>query len=161
MSGESGLFVLSFAAALGCGVVAGTFFAFSTFVMRALSRLPPTEGIDAMQSINVVVLNPRFLGAFVGMAAACAAVIVWALMRLGRPGSAYLVAGGAVYLAGTFLVTILFNVPLNDSLAAISPTDADAPQRWADYVRRWTIWNHVRTAAGVAALGLLVLGMCR
>ena len=32
-------------AALGCGLMAGVFFAFSTFVMKALSRIPQGEGI--------------------------------------------------------------------------------------------------------------------
>ncbi len=35
-----------------CGLVAGVFFAFSTFVMSGLARLPPADGIRAMQSIN-------------------------------------------------------------------------------------------------------------
>lgn len=51
-------------AALGSGLVAGAFFAFFAFVIKALSRLPPGEGIAAMQSINVAVLNPWFLAAF-------------------------------------------------------------------------------------------------
>ena len=41
------------AAVLGCGLVAGIFFAFSTFVMRALGRRPAGEGIAAMQAINI------------------------------------------------------------------------------------------------------------
>ncbi len=44
--------------ALGSALVAGVFFAFSTFVMKALGRLQPEQGIAAMQSINVTVLNP-------------------------------------------------------------------------------------------------------
>ncbi len=50
-------------------MVGGIFFAFSSFVMRALAKMPDAEGIAAMQSINVVVINPSFLGAFVGSAA--------------------------------------------------------------------------------------------
>ncbi|MGH7600945.1 MAG: hypothetical protein ACREOI_31695, partial [bacterium] len=60
------LFVLTLFAALGCGLIAGVFFAFSAFVMKALSRLPPSEGIAAMQSINVAVINPVFLTVFLG-----------------------------------------------------------------------------------------------
>jgi uncharacterized membrane protein len=37
--------------------------------MKALARVPSAEGMAAMQSINVVVLNPPFLGAFMGTAA--------------------------------------------------------------------------------------------
>ena len=47
------LFALTLFAALGCGLIAGVFFAFSTFVMKALARLPSGEGMAAMQSINV------------------------------------------------------------------------------------------------------------
>ncbi len=55
-------------AALGSALVGGVFFAFSSFVMKALGRVPSSEGIAAMQSINVVVINPSFMGAFMGTA---------------------------------------------------------------------------------------------
>ena len=42
----------TFLLALGCGLVAGVFFAFSTFVMKALGKLPPAQGVAAMQSIT-------------------------------------------------------------------------------------------------------------
>ena len=54
------------ATAIGAALVAGIFYAFSTFVMQALGRLAPREGIAAMQSINVVVINPLFFLAFFG-----------------------------------------------------------------------------------------------
>ncbi len=40
---------------LGSALVGGVFFAFSSFVMKALARVPSPEGIAAMQSINVVI----------------------------------------------------------------------------------------------------------
>jgi hypothetical protein len=41
--------VLTVGAALGCGVIAGVFFAFSSFVMTALAKLPPAgSGGDAV-----------------------------------------------------------------------------------------------------------------
>jgi len=46
------IFILTLVSALGCGLIAGVFFAFSAFVMKALARLPPAQGIAAMQSIN-------------------------------------------------------------------------------------------------------------
>jgi uncharacterized membrane protein len=46
------LLALTLVAALGCGLMAGLFFAFSVSVMKALARLPSAEGIAAMQSIN-------------------------------------------------------------------------------------------------------------
>lgn len=57
-------------AAIGSGVVAGIFFAFSTFVMPALARLPAEQGIAAMQAINVAAPNRWFMGMMFGTAAA-------------------------------------------------------------------------------------------
>ena len=55
-------------ALLGSALIGGVFFAFSSFIMKALARVPSSEGIAVMQSINVVVINPSFIGAFMGTA---------------------------------------------------------------------------------------------
>ncbi len=65
------LFALTLLAALGCGLMAGLFFAFSVCVMKALERLPSAAGITAMQSINVAIINPVFLAVFFGTAVGC------------------------------------------------------------------------------------------
>lgn len=145
------MFVLTLCAALGCGLIAGVFFAFSAFVMKAFARLPPGEGMAAMQAVNVAVLNPLFLGVFVGTAALCAVAVVLSLLRWNEPGSAWLLAGGLLYLVGCFLVTMAFNVPRNEALAKVSPADPNAASLWASYLSSWTAWNHVRTAASLAA----------
>jgi len=151
--GTSGplLFTLNLVTALGCGLVAGVFFAFSTFVMKALARLPAHEGIAAMQSINVVVLNPWFMTALFGTAAACVVALILSIFRWHEPWAVYSFAGALLYLVGTVLVTIVFNVPKNDSLAAIAPADPGGARLWPAYVTGWTTWNHVRTAAALAA----------
>lgn len=148
---EQWLFALTLFAALGCGLVAGVFFAFSTFVMKALSRLPPAEGIAAMQSINVIVLNPWFLGAFLGTAAACVLALISALLRWHEPDAIYLIIGSALYLVGSLLVTIVFNVPRNEALASVVPAAPNSASLWASYVANWTAWNHVRAVASLAA----------
>ena len=151
--------VLTVVAALGSGLVGGVFFAFSTFVMKALSRLPAPEGVAAMQSINITVLNVWFMGAFFGTAAACMVALISSMLRWHEPGSAYLLAGALLYLAGSILVTILFNVPRNDALAALAPTDPAAARLWADYLGSWTAWNHVRTAASLLAAASFILAL--
>ena len=151
--------VLTFISALGSGLMAGFFFAFSVSVMKALDRLPPAQGIAAMQSINVVVINPVFLIAFFGTAVACVAVAVSALFACQEPGAAYLLAGALLYLAGSFLVTIVFNVPRNDALAAVDPSSAAGGALWASYLTAWTAWNHVRTAAALAAAAALSIAL--
>jgi uncharacterized membrane protein len=90
------VFGLTLVAALGCGLIAGVFFAFSSFVMRALGRLPPSGGAAAMQWINVVVLNPVFLGVFVGTAVVCVLVLVAALLRWNDHNSVYMLVGGCL-----------------------------------------------------------------
>ena len=150
-SAEPWLFALALLAALGSGLVAGVFFAFSSFVMKALARIPAGAGIAAMQSINVVVLGPWFVTAFLGTGAACVLALIASLTRWNEPGSACLLAGAVLYQAGTLFVTIAFNVPMNEALRNVSPTDPDGARLWARYVPGWTAWNHVRTAAALAA----------
>ena len=156
---EQLLFLLTLVAALGCGLVAGVFFAFSTFVMKALARLPASQGIAAMQSINVVVLNRWFLGAFLGTAAVCALVMIAAILRWHVPHAVYLLVGSALYLVGSLLVTMVFNVPRNESLALVSPQGSRGAETWALYVSSWTAWNHVRTAASLAAAASFSLAL--
>jgi len=154
------LVVLTFCAALGCGLMAGVFFAFSAFIMKALARLPAPQGIVAMQSINVFAVTPLFMTALFGTAAACLGLAVSALVMWQAPGSSYLLAGSLFYVVGTVMVTIVFNVPRNDALAAVNPASADGARVWAGYVAAWTSWNHVRTAAALAASALLAIAFC-
>jgi uncharacterized membrane protein len=151
--------VLTFAAALGCALMAGLFFAFSVAVMKALGALPPPQGIAAMQSINLVIVNPWFLTVFFGTGAVCIAVIVVALLDWSVAGTAFAVAGGLLYLLGTLLVTIVFNVPRNNALAKALPTSNDGALLWTDYLVTWTGWNHVRTVAALAATACLILAL--
>ncbi len=146
-------------ALLGSALIGGIFFAFSSFVMKALARVPSPEGIAAMQSINVVVLNPSFLGAFVGTAGVSLLVAGLALRGWGTPSAPWLVAGALAYLVGTFLVTALGNVPLNDRLAAVTATDSASIGVWEHYLDRWTLLNTVRTVAAMCAALLFSIGL--
>lgn len=151
------LYTVTLVAALGCGLMAGLFFAFSVSVMRALARLPSTEGIAAMQSINIAIINPVFLAAFFGTTAACVLIVIASLLRWQDAGAVYLLVGGVLYLVGTFLVTLMFNVPKNKALASVRPTEGAS--LWADYLSKWTAWNHVRTAAALAAATSLTIAL--
>jgi uncharacterized protein (TIGR02246 family) len=153
-------FILTLVSALGSGLVAGIFFAFSTFIMRALARLPPVQGIAAMQAINVDVLNKWFFAAFFGTALCCLVLAVSSFFRWHKPDAIYLLAGSSLYLVGTILVTILFNVPLNNGLAAVDPTSDGAGRVWTTYLRNWTAWNHVRTTAALAAAASFSVALC-
>ena len=151
---------LAVVSALGSGLVAGFFFAFSVCVMRALGRLPRDQGIAAMQSINVVVLNPWFFTAFFGTAAVCIILAALSLFNWSESRAIYLLAGSLLYLAGSIFVTIAFNVPLNNALAAINPNSPEGAALWTRYLANWTAWNHVRTAASFAAAALFIAAVC-
>lgn len=151
------LFVLKLFSALGSGLIAGVFFAFSSFVMTALARLSPAQGVAAMQSINVAVINPVFMTAFLGTGVACFFLTGYSLLR--ESGAAYLMVGSLLYLVGTVGVTLVFNVPLNDALARVEPGSADGARLWATYLADWTMWNHVRTGAALGASALLILAL--
>ena len=155
------IYLLTFVVALGSGLVGGIFFAFSNFVMKALARVPPAQGIAAMQSINVVVLNKWFFAVFFGSAVCCLALAITSFVLWQKPGAGYLLIGSLLYLVGTILVTILCNVPLNDALAAVDPSSANAERVWANYLKNWTAWNHVRTIAALAAAASFTVALCR
>ncbi|MGH6807750.1 MAG: DUF1772 domain-containing protein [Ensifer adhaerens] len=151
---------LAFAAAIGSGLMAGLFFIFSVCIMQALSRLPAEQGIAAMNAINVVIQNPLFLSTFMGTAllglVLAVAAFVW-----GGEGSLLLAAGGIVYVVGVLIVTIVFNVPMNDALAAATPGQA-ATEIWQQrFLTDWVWWNHVRTISSIGALALFILGFAR
>lgn len=153
-------FSLMLVAALGCGLVAGVFFAFSTFVIPALARLQPPQGIAAMQSINITAINPLFMIALFGTAFACLLLAVFVLFKWSQPSAVYLLVGSLLYLIGTIAVTIAFNVPLNDALAIVKPDSSEGATLWAKYLTNWTLWNHVRTITAIAAAALFTLSLC-
>lgn len=152
-------FVLNLLAALGSGCIAGVFFAFSSFVLPALARLPGAAGAVAMQSINVVVLNRSFLGVFLGTGFASVLLVADALWRSSAAGSKLRLAGGALYLLGSVLVTRVCNVPWNDMLARWSPDMPGAGRAWLRFVSAWSSWNHVRSGASLVAAALFTLAL--
>jgi uncharacterized membrane protein len=156
---EQLLFGLKFLSALGAGLMAGLFFVFSTFMMTALGRLPPATGISAMQSINVTILNPIFFLVFFGTAVASLVLAIAAVVRWSEPGAVALLAGGLLYLLGNILVTMAFNVPLNNALAAVKPDSAEGAILWTRYLSEWTAWNHVRTVSCLAAMASFIMAL--
>jgi uncharacterized membrane protein len=142
--------------AIGSGMIAGLFFAFSAFIMTSLARIPHEAGIAAMQSINKVIVKSLFMPVFFGTTFAGLLLAGAALFRWGEPGAMAMLTGGIVYAAGMFLCTVIFNVPLNNALAAADPGSAEAANVWSRYLKDWTTWNHLRTLASMIACGLFI-----
>lgn len=153
------LYVVTLAAALGAALIAGICFTFNNSVLPALTRLPAQQGMSAMQTINSVILNRPFLGAFVGTTVGCAGLLAHALWNWSAPGSGLRLAGSLSYLFGVLVVTRARNIPENERLAALPAQGEQAAEAWAQYVRRWTFWNAVRWVLSLAAAALLVLAL--
>ncbi|MFJ1539101.1 DUF1772 domain-containing protein [Micromonospora chalcea] len=137
-------------ATVGAGLMAGLFAAFSYAVMPALRGADDRTFVDAMQRINVTIVNGWFLLAFLGtpLLATLAAVLAW--RGEARPALAWIVAGLALYLV-MFVVTVAVNVPLNDALAAAGSADLAAARE--RFESTWVAWNVVRALANTAGLG--------
>lgn len=147
--------VLVAATALGSATVGGVFFAFDAFVLHGLTALPDGRGAQAMRSINISAVRPALMTALFGTAALAVAVGVLAVRSDDGTYAALLGVGAGAYLFGTVLTTVVWNVPLNNALAA-----ADGTAGWAGYLRRWKTANRFRMVfalAGAAAL-LVALG---
>lgn len=148
--------VLLWFSAIGCGLIAGLYFAFSTFIMSALGRIEPHAGIASMNSINVVIQRSLFMPLFLGTTLATLVMAVMALFQWNQPEALALFGGGVIYVVGMFVCTMVFNVPLNNALASVDPASANGADVWARYLRDWTFWNHVRTIASTAAMALFI-----
>lgn len=124
-------------------IMMGLYFTFSNTVMRVLSTR--SYGANTMIEINRLILNPIFL--------ACFFVSGLAGLYFFVTHSGFQAIAGLVFVIGTTLVTIVFNVPLNNKLRdSTQETLADV---WQTYLNKWVFWNHVRTVSAVCS-GLLI-----
>jgi uncharacterized membrane protein len=134
----------------------GLLFGYACSVMIALDRQEPATAIRVMRTINVVIVNPVFLAAFLG-ALPATLMAAGAAHLAGRDAAAgWFLAAFLVYGAGTFGVTVAFNLPLNDALARAGDAPADV---WKRYAPAWNRWNVLRTAAGFLSVILCGLGL--
>jgi uncharacterized membrane protein len=99
----------------------------------------------------VAAVRPPFMLVFVGSAGLCAVLAVVTFVLLPDEGTVELLLGSALFLFGTFGVTVVANVPRNDALLKMDPGTPEAAVYWRSYVREWTRWNHIRAVASAAA----------
>lgn len=149
--------VLLIVAAVGAGLIGGLFFVFSNTIMKALDKLPAGGAIASMQRINEVILNPLFFLAFFGTALICVALLIIYIARLDQPGAVLACSGALLYVLGSIVVTMVWNVPLNNELAAIPASATDLAAQWQAYRVPWTKWNHVRSIASLLAAAAFAL----
>jgi uncharacterized membrane protein len=72
-----------------------------------------------------------------------------------------LLIGAILSILGA-IITMVFNVPLNNHLDTVNPdglSTADAAREWQAYFSTWTAWNHARTITSFLGAALLLLGL--
>ena len=146
------LTILLWFCALGCALLGGLYFAFSTFIMRALGRIGTVSGVAAMNSINAVILRSLFMPFFFGTTLGSLVLAIAGIIER----APLLIAGGTLYVVGMFVVTMFGNVPLNN-LLTVAPNE----DNWRRYLVVWTRWNHVRTISCLVAAGLFIAALVR
>ncbi|NLR98830.1 DUF1772 domain-containing protein [Rhizobium sp. P38BS-XIX] len=138
-------------AAISSGLLAGVYFAFSTFIMQAFARLPVDQGIAAMQSINTTIVRSPFIALFILTALLSIFIAVMAILYWRGGTSMFMLIGAALYIVASLLSTMIFNVPMNNALDKVDGHSAESAQLWSSYLVDWTRWNHVRTVASLLA----------
>jgi uncharacterized membrane protein len=146
------------AAAIGSGLVGGVLFAFSSFVMPALRRIPPAHGIAAMQSINRQAPTFAFMSLVGGTAVISAGVGLMAAFQRDQPGAGWVGAGTVSYIVA-LAITGGFNVPRNDRLAGFDAATSEASRYWSTYLTEWTAGNHIRTAFCIIAAASFTMAL--
>jgi uncharacterized membrane protein len=143
---------LVIATAVGTGLVAGLFATFSVLVTPSFDLLPAMNGIRFMQATNRMTIRPLFLFVFLGSIAASAVLAVLAVPQIGGPSGWWVFCGALLFLLGVFVVTAVIHVPRNRRLEQLDPHSSDASAVWPNLLREWTLGNHVRSIASLAAL---------
>ena len=156
MISSSIITALLWSAALSSGLIAGVYFAFSGFIMQAFDKLDATQSIAAMNSINKTILHSLFMQLFFGSSIISVLLIIVAFVQWNEAGTILILIAGAVYFIGMFVCTVLFNVPLNNTLARLDPNSTNAHQVWSLYLKTWTNWNHLRTVSSLVTCILCV-----
>lgn len=137
-------------AAIGSGLLGGVLFAFSSFVMPALRRVPAADGITAMQSINRQATTFAF-GSLIAVTVALAAGTgLHALTHRDQAGAGW-VGAGTISILVALAITGGYNVPRNNRLATFDAERPDAARYWSTYLTEWVVANHLRTAACILA----------
>ena len=146
-------------AVVATGVMAGVYFAFSTFVMAGLRLAPDEDGIRAMQGINEAApASPPFVLTLFGTGVLGIGLGVWALTDLDRPAAPYVLAGGVLYLV-TVILTGAYHIPRNNALLEVDPVSAEAGEAWRRFYDSWVPANHARALFAAAATGAYVLAL--
>lgn len=153
------LTIVAIVTAVGAGIVSGAFFAFSTFAIQGIAALETPAAVRAMQQVNVAAVRPPLMIALFGTGVLSIVVIIVGFTALSRPDGWLFLIAGLLYLIGNPVLTVVYNVPRNNAVAAADPDTPEAAEVWQRYLREWVGANHVRTITAAIAGALLIIGL--
>ncbi len=137
---------------LWAGHLAGFFFAWTNPAMMGMAQASPAAYVETMQEINRAVQNPLFFMLFFGMIPVALAAV--AFTRIDP-----LVTLAACLCIGGFLVTVIGNVPMNETMdrwdVAFLPSDTEIEA----FRARWEMLNTTRAVLLTLAVGLAVTAL--
>jgi len=148
--------ILLWVMAIASGLMAGIYFAFSTFIMQSLAAIQPECGISSMQSINKIILKSMFMPVFLSSTVISIFTAGLALYQWGEAGTLAALTASALYFIGMFVLTAAVNVPLNNKLAIHRPESDEAKIIWHEYSKKWTRANHVRALSSLLSMILFL-----
>lgn len=143
--------------ALWSAVIGGVFSAFSEFVMSGLQRTAPAGAVEAMQHINRTVIKTQFVAGIFSIALLSVLFAFYSATVFDGVVLIALVLAPIIYLPTVFLMTMFGNVPMNNRLARLDHTTAEAESYWVEYGRHWTRLNHIRTLGSILTAGVYII----
>ena len=149
-----------FFAVLLTGLSAGLFYAWAVSVIPGTKKVADSTYLETMQSINRAILNPAFYLIFFGSLI----LLVISTIQHFQTGLAFwlLLTATLVYLIGTVGVTMLGNVPLNNSLDVLDLGELKAElqaQTRRQFEVKWNRLHMIRTVFAVLSFLLSLTGI--
>ena len=143
----------------GAGLIAGLLYAYSVSVNLGLSQLNSSSYLLAMQNINKAISNPLFFISFMGTAILLP-ICTWLAFTKSIDSPFWLLLSATIlYLIGVLGVTILGNVPLNETLASFNISDASKEiieSHRIQFEKPWNDFHLIRTVTSIISFALAV-----
>lgn len=154
--------IITILSVLLTGLIAGLFYSYSCSVNPGLNNVDDLTYLKSMQSINRAIPNPVFFCSFIGTPVIMGIASFLLFKHGGGAAFYFMLAAFAVYFIGTFLVTMMSNVPLNNALDKIdiaSSTKEQMQKARMAFEKPWNLYHLIRTVANVGAFVLTILSL--
>tara|TARA_B100000003_G_scaffold172197_1_gene159934 strand:- start:383 stop:883 length:501 start_codon:yes stop_codon:yes gene_type:complete len=155
---ESEFFVFALVLAiLLCTLVSGLLFGFAVVVMPGVAKLSDRDFLLAFKHMDGIIQNnqPLFMLVWVGSILSVLVSAILGTMDLSGQEAVLLWIGCGWYLLGVQLPTIVFNIPLNNTIQALEIdklNESELTNSRVNFEAKWNRWNDIRTINGIIAV---------